>query len=166
MISAVFFLVVVDGAVAEIITATDGRKFELNADGTYRSIADSAPSAIQMEESKPYFMPFAGEYNQNSIRFMPIFKNLTGKIIVGFKFHAVFKSAFGDEIFAFDGESSERVVPDGMSTAASFYFFEDNQFINDEPFDRLQIFEAAGTGTIKTAVAAVVFDDGEVVKLE
>ena len=53
LISAVFFLVVVDGAVAEIITATDGRKFELNADGTYRSIADSAPSAIQMEESKP-----------------------------------------------------------------------------------------------------------------
>ena len=165
-ISAVLFLGTMESAVAEIITATDGRKFELKSDGTYRSLSDDAVSTIKMEESKPYFLHFAGEYNQNSMRFMPLFKNLTSKTIVGFKFHAVFKSAFGDVVFAFDGESSERVQPDAMSTASTFYFFDDNKFMADEPYDRLQIFEATGTGTISATVTAVVFDDGEVVKLE
>ena len=151
---------------AEIVTTTDGRKFELNADGTYRVIEASNSVKIQMTEQTPFFTPFAGEYGENSVRFMPIFLNSTGKTIVGFKFRSVFKSAFDEEVFTFDGESSERTAPDSASTASTFYFFEDNQFIENEPYDKLKIFESAGTGSISTKVTAVVFDGGEVVKSE
>ena len=73
------FLACFQTAVAETITATDGRKFELNSDGTYRAVVDGESAIINIEESKPYFLPYAGEYNQNSVRLMAVFKNLTGK---------------------------------------------------------------------------------------
>ena len=149
---------------AEIVTTSDGRKLELNADGTYRLINESNSLKIQMSEQTPFFEPFAGEYGENSVRFMPIFLNSTGKTIVGFKFRSEFKSAFGEEVFAFDGESSEKISADTPSTASTFYFFEDNQFIENEPYDKLKIFESAGTGSISTKVTAVVFEGGEVVK--
>ncbi len=154
------------GALAETVTTTDGRMFELSADGTYRLLTDATASTIQMAEETPYFMHFAGEYEQNSMRFMPIFQNETGKTIVGFKFRADFKSAFGDEVFSFDGESSEKILAGARSTASTYYFFDDNKFMPGQPYDKLQIFEAAGTGTIKTTITAVVFDNGEVIKFD
>ena len=95
---------------------------------------------------------------------MPIFLNETGKTVVGFKFATSFKSAFGDDVFSFAGESSEKVSAGKLSTAQTFYFFEGNQFMADQPYDKLKIFEAAGTGTIVTKVTAVVFEDGTVIK--
>ena len=163
---ALAICVLSSAAMAEIVTTTDGRKFELNADGTYKVIDASNSVKISMTEQKSFFTPFAGEYGENSVRFMPIFLNSTAKTIVGFKFRSVFKSAFDEEVFAFDRESSERIAPDTASTASTFYFFEDNQFIENEPYDKLKIFESAGTGSISTKVTAVVFEDGEVVKLE
>jgi hypothetical protein len=163
---ALVVIALTNGAWAETVTTTDGRKFELNPDGTYRLLGESNSPKIEMEEQKPFFTPFTGEYGAETVRFMPIFSNLTGKTIVGFKFHSEFKSAFGEEVFAFDGESSERIAPKSSSTASAFYFFEDNQFISNEPYDKLKIFESAGTGSISTKVTAVVFDGGEVVKIE
>ena len=96
---------------------------------------------------------------------MPIFANETGKTIVGFRFTATFLSAFGDEVFRFSGESSERIEVGANSTAKTYYFFEDNQFIANEPYDKLKIFRASGTGKIRTTVNAVVFDDGTIVKI-
>lgn len=151
-------------ALGEIVTTTDGRKIELNSNGTYQILDSAGSSSIAMTELAPFFQPFAGEYDQNSMRFMPIFKNETGKVVVGFRFKASFVSAFGDEIFSFDGESSERVGTSKSSTAETYYFFEDNPFIANEPYDKLKIFQAAGTGRVTTKVTAVVFDGGEVVK--
>ena len=162
--SLVLALAVSDSASAETITATDGRQFVLNADGTYEILQVVETTQIKMSEETPYFTHFAGEYDQNSMRFMPILRNETGKTIVGFKFRAVFKSAFDDEVFSFDGESSERILAEALSTASAYYFFEDNQFLGDEPYDKLQIFEAAGTGRVTTTVTAVVFEDGQVIK--
>ena len=160
-----FFLFALSGYVfAEVVSTTDGRKLELNADGTYRVMDGSPASPIQMTEQEPYFEPFAGEYGQNSMRFMPIFHNETGKTVAGFKFKTIFKSAFGDEVFSFEGESSEKISSGKSSTSHTFYNFEDNQFIPNEPFDKLQIFQAAGTGKISTTVTAVVFDDGTIKK--
>jgi hypothetical protein len=153
-------------ALAEIVTTTDGRRLEIRSDGTYQLLDAPENENLKMASQKPYFQHFAGEYGQNSIRFMPIFQNEMTKTVVGFKFKTTFRSAFGDEIFSFEGESSERIGVNKVSTAATYYFFEDNQFIADEPYDRLKIFESSGTGTISTVVTAVVFEDGEVLKRE
>lgn len=149
---------------AEIVTTTDGRQIELKPDGTYEEIAGADAVELVLTEKAPFFEHFVGEYDQKSMRFMPIFRNETEKTIVGFKFRTTFSSAFGDEVFAFEGESSERILAGGSSTASAFYYFEDNKFIGDQPYDKLMIFEGAGTGRISTKITAVVFEGGEVVK--
>lgn len=164
LMTSILILTISSAAMAEIVQTKDGRTIELNADGTYRMIEGESSGSILLTERKSYFEHFAGDYNQNSMRFMPIFLNETGKTVVGFRFVSTFKSAFGDTVFSFNGESSERIAPSGLSTADTFYFFEDNQFIANEPYDNLKIFEAAGTGEISTIVTAVVFDDGSVIK--
>jgi Protein of unknown function (DUF3157) len=149
---------------AETVTTTDGRQIELNSDGTYEIVESSVAKAIALVEEKPYFEHFAGEYGQNSMRFMPIFRNKTGKTVVGFKFRTEFRSAFDDVVFSFEGESSEKFSDGAISTNATFWYFEDNQFIGDQPYDNLKIFEGAGTGKIITKITAVVFEDGSVQK--
>lgn len=164
--SAIFVGLLTTGASAEIVTTSDGRRIDLKSDGTYVIVGEAKASPISMDKKTPFFEPFSDEYGQNSMRFMPIFSNATGKTVVGFKFRAEFKSPFGEEVFAFDGESSERIGPGKDSTSDTFYFFKDNQFINGEPFDKLSVFHATGTGKISTTLLAVVFDDGEVIRLE
>lgn len=164
VVSVVLLLAFVSGANAEIVTTTDGRKIELNTDGTYKLVETAPKAEIKVTEKEAYFEHFAGEYGQNSMRFMPIFLNETGKTIVGFKFNTVFKSAFGDEVFAFDGESSERIENGKLSKADTFYYFEDNQFMGDEPYDKLKIFKSSSTGVVTSVITAVVFEDGTVLK--
>jgi hypothetical protein len=150
---------------AEVVTTTDGRQIELKEDGTYAVLGSGATSTkIEVTVLKPFFEHFAGEYSQNSMRFMPVLRNNTGKTIVGFKFRTEFRSAFDEVVFSFEGESGEKVPDGAASTAATFYYFDDNQFIGDEPYDKLKIFEATGTGSTATKITAVVFDDGEVLK--
>jgi hypothetical protein len=157
-------LAVSSSAWGEVITTTDGRRIELNSDGTFKFIESASENSIQLTEREPLFEHYAGEYDRNSIRFMPIIKNETGKTVVGFKFRSVFRSAFGDEVFSFEGESTERVAPNSLSTASTFYYFEDNQFIGGQPYDKLSIFLSTNTGSISTEIVAVVFDGGEVVR--
>ncbi|EBA08133.1 hypothetical protein [Sagittula stellata] len=145
---------------AEVITATDGRQFELNEDGTFSEIVLEAASRAPLEIGEPLFTHNAGNYNQNTVRFMPIVTNTTDKTVVGYRFSTTFRSAFGDALFNFSGESSERISPGATSKASAFYYWEDNQFIGDQPYDKLKIFEANGTGSIETEVTAIAFDDG------
>jgi len=164
IVIALFTLFLTTGASwAEVVTTQDGRRILLNDDGTYE-VMESAPTVvIPMTEQEPFFEHDAGEYGRNTMRFMPIFLNETGQTITGFRFRAVFRSAFGDEVFSFEGESTERIAPGQTSTGSTFYYFEDNQFIGDQPYDKLLIFETSGTGSIETTVTAVVFENGDVI---
>jgi len=136
----------------------------LRPDGTYAILEEAGRLGIDVEFLDPFLRHHAGEYGQNSMQFMPIIRNTGDKTITGFKFTSTFKSAFGDEIFSFSGESSERIGAGRTSTANTYYYFEDNQFIGGQPYDKLKIFEAAGTGTVTTEIDAVVFADGQVLK--
>ncbi|MGB3280678.1 MAG: hypothetical protein WBA92_15935 [Pseudorhodobacter sp.] len=149
---------------AEVVVTTDGRSIDLKSDGTFAILEKVQEIEVPVSQQDPYFVYAPGKYGDNKMRFMPIVKNESEKTIVGFKFTSVFTSAFGDEIFSFSGESAERIEPGKTSTADTFYFFEDNQFIPGEPFDTLKIFEASGTGKVSTFVTAVVYSDGEIVK--
>jgi hypothetical protein len=143
----------------ETVELTDGRVGELREDGTFELVNDAPQLAINLEVLQPFFEPPAGEYNKNSIRFVPIVRNRTGKEIVGFQFSTSFISAFADEVFSLSGDSSKRIADGSQSSARTFYFFEDNQFMSGQACDKLKILEASGTEEIVTEVTAVVFTD-------
>lgn len=151
-------------AYSEVVQTVDGRRIDLKSDGTYE-VLTAETKKTNITSLDPYMTYYEGEYGAKSVRFMPAFSNESEKTIVGIKFTSVFKSAFGDEIFRFSGESSEKILPKKKSSHEVFYYFEDNQFIGDEPYDKLQVFLGSGTGAVETAIDAVVFEGGEVVKI-
>jgi hypothetical protein len=149
---------------AETATTTAGRVITLNDDGTYM-IEASATSEIDAYVTvlEPLFEPYDPKYVQQSIRFMPKFTNVSTATIVGVKFTASFRDAFGDEVFSTSGDMSEKIAPNASSTANVFYVFENNPYNGDEPYDKLLPMITGGTGSIVTTVTGLVIEGGEVV---
>ena len=94
---------------AETVKTIDGRTITLNDDGTYKVIeAKASPSKVIVEVSSHFFKHHTSEYSQKSIRFMPVFKNVTDRNITAIKFTAHFLNPFGDEIMKIDGDSADK----------------------------------------------------------
>lgn len=156
----------------ETVSTVDGRSILLKDDGTFILLGE-ADSGMQILPKtnlalvdSNYFTHHTTEYSQKSIRFMPRFKNISGKTITAIKFNTQFIDPFGDEIYALKGGSSEeRIKPGKISGNRMFYKWEDNQFINDEPYDKLLTSVTNQTGKIQTQIKIVVFEDGELIKL-
>lgn len=164
--SALIFLLSSLSAVAEVVQTTDGRSVDLREDGTYEFVEATGPTDRELVEyGDHYFEHHQGEFGQKSVRFMPIYKNVSDRKIVGVKFTARFLNSFGEEIFKFSGDSDEPVASGKKSTANLFYNLEDNPFINGEPYDKLLPMVTNKSGSIKVALDMIAFDDGDIVKL-
>jgi len=153
-------------AASELVLTTDGRSIELNDDGTYE-VLDTVQfkDTDYVSHGDHYFFLHRGEYNTNRIRFMPIFTNLTDKRIVGTKFNAEFQNAFGDTIFEFSGETDESIRPGQQSSYDLFYYFEDNQFMAGQPYDKLLPMVTNDSGKILVTLQMIAFEGGEIVKI-
>lgn len=158
-------LAVPSTALSEIVTTTDGRSFDLKDDGTFTEVLQEG-LAHPLESSTDFFEQHTTEYQQEFIRFMPTFKNTSDKTVIGTKFRTKFENAFGDEIFSFEGETTEKVAPGDVSSAKVFYAFENNPFIGDEPYDKMLPMAVNGAGKIRTVFTDVAFDDGTVARFE
>ena len=97
---------------------------------------------------------------------MPKFTNQSDKNIIALKFTTKFLDPFGDVTLEIKGDSEERIHPGKTSTANLFYVFKDNKFIDGENYDKLLSMVTNGTGAIKTSATAIVFEGGEVIKLQ
>lgn len=163
-----FLFVIATGlALADEVTTTDGQRIRLNADGTYIILSSTAPDPNQFVTSAgELFEHHTSEYSQRTVRFMPIFTNHTDRHIVAIKFKSTFKDPFGDVAFEFSGKSTTKIVPGGKSRPSLFYGFEDNQFIAEEPYDKLLPFVANETGSVATVVTAIAFQNGESVTFD
>lgn len=150
---------------AETVKTIDGRTITLNDDGTYKIIeAKASPNKTVVEVSSHLFKHHTDEYSQKTIRFMPVFKNLTDRNIVAIKFTSHFLNPFGEEIMKINGDSEEKIKPGKKSKTKLFYSFKDNEFIDGETYDKLLGAVTNGTGSIKTEAKVVVFEGGEVIK--
>jgi hypothetical protein len=166
ILSSLIIVGCVTSVLAEVVQTTDGRSVDLKNDGTYEFVEPIKLSDSAFVEFKDaYFEHNAGEYGQNFVRFMPIFKNVSEKRIVGVKFTAQFLNSFGEEIFTFSGDSDESVSPNEISTHRLFYNFEDNQFISGEAYDKLLPMVTNESGKITVALDMIAFEGGEIVKL-
>jgi hypothetical protein len=150
---------------AETVTTTDGRTITLNPDGTY--VIEPGPTSevdAYLTLREPFFERHVGQFQQESIRFMPMLTNRSDRAIVGVRFTASFRDAFGDEVFTFNGDMNERVAPGQNSTANIFYVFENNQFIGGEPYDKLLPMVTGNTGSVVTTITAIALDGGEAIR--
>ncbi len=153
-------------ALTEVVQIMDGRSVDLKDDGTYVFVEADAPRGdayVTFEDS--YFKHHTSEYDQKSVRFMPIYKNNGDKKITGIKFQAQFLNSFGEEIVAFTGNSDEQISPGKSSSYNIFYVFEDNPFINGETYDKLLPMVTNASGSIKVSATMIALEGGEIVNL-
>jgi len=147
---------------ADIVELKDGRKVDLKTDGTYR-ILNSQINELDswVTVVGRVLETHTTEYKQNSIRYIPLFKNGTQKTIIGIKFLVHFKNAFGDSILGtpFSGTIEQTIEPGSETNGHMFYKFEDNPFIPEQVYDKLLPSVIGGTLKDKVEIKQIVFKD-------
>ena len=93
------------------------------------------------------------------------FKNNSGKTITGLIYRVEYRDSFGDLLHEETYRDQLRIEPGKTNPRENFWYYEDNEFVEDEPYDRMQ--SAADSGTMKAEVSIkkVVFEDGSMVDL-
>lgn len=104
-------------------------------------------------------------YSEN-IWFKFLFQNESEQAITGIEFTARFYDGFGDLVHETEPlKLNETIaVGEGSSPLSNYFYYENNEFISDEPFDKLVGGVRNDTIAVETRVARVVLEDGQVVE--
>lgn len=94
------------------------------------------------------------------------FFNSGRKKITGIKFDAQFIDAFGDVLHIDSLKSNDVIGPNDLSTMDTHWYYEDNEFIANQPYDKLKSAASADTLQAKVNVTAIAFDDGTVLTFD
>lgn len=90
------------------------------------------------------------------------FANSSAKAVAALALEISIKDAFGDIILSDDTKLDINLRPGGTGTSPTFFIWEHNQFMNDDPYSKLMGPVAAGTAKADVAVKKVVYQDGSV----
>ncbi len=92
------------------------------------------------------------------------YKNNTDKKVIGVSTYVIIINPFGKVVLerTYDDEISLEPLEKQINT--TFWYFENNEFIKDEVYDKTWQMAQKGTAKIKTKIIKVVFDDLTVLK--
>ncbi|NLS20747.1 hypothetical protein HGP16_30020 [Rhizobium sp. P40RR-XXII] len=94
------------------------------------------------------------------VELIPSFRNGTKKTVVAIEHTMAITDAFGDEIIEGKSKLDIKIPPGKTIESELFYSWEDNQFIQDEPFDKLLGPVKTGVARATLIVTKAVFSDG------
>lgn len=148
----------------ETITTRDGRVVVLKDNGTYEIQAENkAKWQDYVALEKALFRKTERNYSQ-VIDYMPNFRNVSDKTIIGIEFLTDFRNVFDKSVKKLKGTVEERIAPSKNSKNKLFYAFKDNQFMTGETYDKLLPLVTVKTGKQEVTVTTIVFEDGQVMK--
>src|SRR5690606_6205693 len=90
----------------------------------------------------------------------PVFRNDSEKTVIGISHRMTVRDVFGEVIVQGVDNLDIRLEPGKTGGPNTFYLWEDNQFIRDEPYDRLMGPVSAGTAKVEFEILKVVYSDG------
>lgn len=93
------------------------------------------------------------------------FKNNSGKTLTGLIYQVEYRDSFGDLLHEETYRDQLRIEPGKTNPQENFWYYEDNEFMDDEPYDRMQSAADSGTMKAKVTIKKVVFEDGSMVDL-
>ncbi len=92
------------------------------------------------------------------------FKNNSKKTLTGLVYASTFVDSFGDILYKTEMKSQLKVFPGSKNTMDTFWYWEDNEFVDGQPYDKLQSAASAGTIKVKVKLKKAVFSDGTVMQ--
>lgn len=90
------------------------------------------------------------------------FKNSSSKAVVALGHTVVIRDAFGDVVVDQNGKLDITIPPNKEADSPSFYFWEDNSFISNEPFDKMVGAVQENTAKTEIEVTRIVYKDGTI----
>jgi vacuolar-type H+-ATPase subunit H len=118
--------------------------------------ADHQPQDFS-RDSAPY---------KEHVRAFFTFRNNSNKSIAGIQFEAEFLDSFGTSLYRAQLQLEQRIPAGSTSRADSYWYWEDNDFVADQPYDKMHSAAGAETLKVKTKIKKVSFADGTVVDLQ
>ena len=91
------------------------------------------------------------------------FRNNSKKTLTGLVYETTFLDSFGDVLYKTTMKDQLKIPPGKTNRMSSFWYWEDNKFIDGQPYDKLQSAAGAGTIKVKVKIKKVAFEDGTVV---
>lgn len=92
----------------------------------------------------------------------PTFRKGSKKTVIGIEHHFEITDAFGDVIVKGTDKLNVRIAAGKTAPSGQFYFWEDNPFIYNQPYDKLIGTITNGTAKVTDTVTKVVFSDGSI----
>lgn len=104
-------------------------------------------------------------YNSR-IEAIPTFKNNTKKTLVAVELTMSITDAFGEKIVDGKDKLDIKIAPGKSQQSKMFFYWEDNPFIPNEPYDKLSGPVDTGVAKAEMKVIKAVFSDGTVEEYE
>ena len=159
----------------EVVTTKDGKQVLLKDDNTWEYVdqnSENQPTSIPIkanyaDEAVEVWNAYLelGEVNySNAVRLYIDYKNNTDKKVIGVSINVSITNPFGKTVY--ENTFNDEVVLEPLERLKNdtYWYFQDNQFIDDEPYDGLWQMAQKGTAKIKTKILTVIFEDGTVLK--
>ena len=83
--------------------------------------------------------------------------------MTGVEYQVVFRDAFGDVLYQTELRFQSRLQPNEVSEMDRYWYWEDNAFVDEEPYDHLQAAASAGTIKVEVTLKRAVFADGSII---
>lgn len=148
----------------EVVTTKDGKEILLKNDKTWEYVIGK-PANIKYAEDAIVVWDKSltleeGEYSNKFVALKLHYKNNTDKKVAGISVFVSIKNPFGKVVLENTYEDEVAVEPDEQMKSNTYWEYEDNPFINGQPFDLMWQMAQHGTAKIETKVLKVVFADG------
>lgn len=148
----------------EIVITKEGKEILLRDDKTWENVIGSSTDIKYAEEAVEIWDKSLtlreSEYGSNFVALQLHYKNNTNTKIIGITAFVSIKNPFGKVVLENTYEDVVAVEPDEKLRNNTYWKYEDNQFINGQPFDLMWQMAQHGTAKIETKVLKVVFADG------
>lgn len=149
-----------NGPAAAISLETEPSSASTTAGAAESSYDFSQTIQVLSVSAKAYGKNYeAGRYS-NSIVITPVFRNLTDKTIIGIRGRITVLDGFGRAVYSFGFRDDDKLPAKTDSKARGGYNFDDNQFSDDEPYDKMYALVTNETAKYQTVITEVAFADG------
>jgi len=152
----------------EILTLSNGKKITIKDNYTWKYVTSNKPSTIKYaEEAVTIWDKSLLRKDKDYSKALGLFlhyQNHTNKKIIGVVTQVSIINPFGKQIFKTTYEDEVVLKPSQRIKNNQYWVYKDNQFVSDEPYDRMWQMADNGTAKIKTKITKVIFEDGTILK--
>lgn len=125
-------------------------------------VSTSAKATVELVNAKLRVQRknYQSQIFNDRIELIPSFKNSSKKTVVAIAHTVSITDAFGDKIIDGDSKLDIKIPPGKTIVSETFYTWEDNPFIQGEPYDKLSGPVSTGTAKAVLNVTEVIYSDG------